>query len=173
MTEEWRAIPSWEGKYEASDLGRIRSHDRLCAARGEGMALRRGRILVPVAKQGRYLAVTLADRERREQHLVHVLVLRTFKGEAPDGMIGCHEDDDKANNLLSNLYWGTHQSNVEDRIRNIGDWKGERHSQAKLTEDAVYYIRASSERGVDLAERFGVHPGHISSIRKRKTWKHI
>jgi hypothetical protein len=173
MIEEWKAIPGWEGMYEASDLGRIRSHDRQCNTGREGVALRRGRILVPVAKQQRYLAVTLADCERREQHLVHILILRTFRGEAPEGCIGCHEDDDKANNLLSNLYWGTYQSNAADKIKNGNGVEGERHPLAKLTEDQVYHIRASSETGPALARKYGVTAPHIWAVRHRRCWRHI
>lgn len=173
MTEKWAYIPGWGRLYEASTEGRIRSRDRKVGARDGGEALRRGRILVPVAKGGRYLAVTLADGVRREQCFVHDLVMLTFRGPKPEGAQVCHWDDDKANNVLSNLRYGTAQDNSDDKHRNGYSGKGERHPGARLTAEDVIAIRRSDEPGTVLAHRFGVHPGHISSIRNRKTWKHI
>jgi hypothetical protein len=141
--------------------------------RGGSTPLRRGRTLVQVPKQGRYLAVTLADGERRVQYLIHELVLLAFRGPRPSGLQCRHLDDDKANNALSNLRYGTAQDNSDDKHRNGYDSKGEKHPSARLRPHEVLLIRQSSARGVDLAELFGVSPAQISSIRKRRTWKHI
>lgn len=51
--------------------------------------------------------------------------------------------------------------------------KGEKHSQAKLTEDAVREIRASGESHAALARKYGVDPMAIKYVRIRKTWQHI
>lgn len=173
MSERWRPVPGWESCYEVSDWGRVRSQDRFVPAKGGSKALRRGRILVQVPKQGRYLAVTLAVGERRAQFLIHELVLLAFRGPRPLGMQCRHRDDDKANNVLSNLSYGTAKDNSDDKRRNGNQMEGETHHRAKLTAADVSLIRQSTARGVDLAIRFGVHPGHISSIRRRKTWRHI
>ena len=173
MIETWRDIPGWEGLYQASDMGRVRSFDRHVPAKDASQALRRGRILIPVQKQGRYLAVTLADGRRRKQYLLHELVLLAFVGPRPSGQCGCHFDDDKANNVLANLRYDTPHGNAQDQIRNGRSNKGEQHPAAALTAEEVRDIRASAASGVSLALRYGVTPGHISSIRKRKTWRHI
>jgi HNH endonuclease len=48
---------------------------------------------------------------------VHQLVLKTFRGPRPDGMVACHDDGRKTNNALTNLAWGTPSSNQLDRYR--------------------------------------------------------
>lgn len=171
--ETWKKIPGWESLYEASTLGRIRSRGKFVRARNGAKAFRHGRVLKPVIKGGRYYAVTLADGEIREQFLVHSLVLLTFVGPRPDGMQGRHLDDDKAHNALANLVYGTPVENNADALRNGVKPFGERHGCARLTEPEVLAIRGSAARGIDLADAYGVHPGHISAIRHRKVWKHL
>lgn len=173
MSERWVKVPGWERFYEVSNWGRVRSRDRYVPARGSSTALRRGRILVPVAKQGRYLAVTLADGTHRVQYLVHGLVLLAFRGPRPAGLQCCHKDDDKANNVLSNLRYGTAQDNSDDKHRNGYGSKGEKHPSARLKAEEVQLIRSSTAQGKELATLFGVSPAHISAIRRHRTWKHI
>ena len=73
---------------------------------------------------------------------------------------------------------GTRSLNMRDmvskgRASTFNKPKGGDHHAAKLTEQDIRDIRASEEKGVVLARRYGVEPAHISSIRRRKTWKHI
>jgi hypothetical protein len=176
MKEQWRKIDGWKGDfYEVSDRGRVRSKDRYVAAGkgGAGLALRRGKVLQPVCKQGRYLAVTLAGDGKRQQYLIHDLVADTFLGPKPPGQCVRHLDDRKSNNRASNLTYGTHRENEDDAMANGRKAKGSKHGCAKLTERDVRAIRVAKARGVDLAKEYDVSPGHISSIRNRKTWKHL
>lgn len=173
MTERWLPVVGWEHRYEVSDMGRVRSYDMLCGARGNALALRNGRMLVQVPKQGRYLAVTFAEGARREQWLVHIVVLTTFVGPCPEGMQALHRDGDKGNNALSNLRWGTPKENAEDRIAHGNSGKGEKHPRAKLSETEAQYIRWSKEAPKELAVRFNITPDHVSAIRAGKTWKHL
>ncbi len=57
-------------------------------------------------------------RPRRRERFVHWMVLEAFVGPRPEGMYGCHRDDNPHNNQLSNLRWGTPSSNSQDRITN-------------------------------------------------------
>jgi hypothetical protein len=78
--EEWRPIAGFEGLYEVSNHGRVRSLDRVIA-RSNGVPYRaRGRVLKPTPhRRGkRPLAVSLADRGRRHQRLVHRLLAEAF-----------------------------------------------------------------------------------------------
>jgi hypothetical protein len=67
---------------------------------------------------GRYPACTLFRDGKRRLTVVHILMLETFIGPRPNGMWGCHRDDDPVNNCLENLYWGTPSENVFDKVRN-------------------------------------------------------
>ena len=174
MTEQWRGIVGWDRRYEVSDLGRVRSKDMCCGARNNTTMLRKGRILKPVCKQGRYLAVTLADGLTREQHLINVLVLNTFVGPKPSGFVARHLDGDMTNNILNNLRWGTHQENADDRVAHGRSGRGEAHPLSKLTEAQVLEIRAATNISYrELGSRYGTSADYVETIRSRRVWKHI
>lgn len=174
MTEQWRPVVGWEDRYEVSEFGRIRSRDMLVGARGGGTALRRGRTLVQIPKQGRYLAVTMTARDgTRAQMMVHDIVAAAFVGPKPAGLLTLHFDDDKANNAASNLRYGTHLDNSADKRRNGNATFGERHPQATVKEQTVRDIRAAEGTGQQIADRFGVSKAVVYQIRSGRTWKHL
>lgn len=116
MTETWRPIPGYEGLYEASDHGRVRSLDRRVPHARAGTILCRGKVLAPAMHRGRP-HLTLARDGAHRQVGVHTLVLEAFIGPRPEGMEGCHGDGDKLNNHLSNLRWDTTSANVLDQVQ--------------------------------------------------------
>jgi hypothetical protein len=121
--EVWRPIPLAPG-YEASDLGRIRSVDRV-VMRGNGVPQRvRARVLRPVVSQDGRHWVHIGGRHRR----IPNLVLEAFVGLPQRGLECCHRDDDPSNNRLSNLRWGTRSDNTYDRVRNGRHHLAKRHS---------------------------------------------
>ena len=120
--ERWLPIAGYKGLYEASDLGRVRSLDRIQRSRWGTPRQWRGRILRPVATTSSgYLQVTLysggdsPSRERQSVLSVHVLVLEAFSGPRPEGCEARHLDGDRHNNAAANLAWGTPEQNWEDR----------------------------------------------------------
>ncbi|HET6910528.1 MAG TPA: NUMOD4 motif-containing HNH endonuclease [Mycobacteriales bacterium] len=112
--EEWRSIAGYEGRYEVSSLGRVRSIARIdtrgCRRREKLLSLRR-------AVSG-HLAVALYGDDSRRGFLVHHLVLEAFVGPRPVGMEGCHWNDDPADNRVENLRWDTRSANQRDSVRN-------------------------------------------------------
>lgn len=117
--EEWRPIPSWCGDYEASDLGRIRSVDRVLARAdtGRGTLYRKpGRILKSGVDPDGHTRVVLCRDQKMFTRKVHRLVLEAFVGPCPDGMECCHNNGDPADNRLDNLRWDTLSSNAYDRV---------------------------------------------------------
>lgn len=113
MAETWCPIPGFEGLYEVSDAGRVRSLDRIVKRRHYGIC--RGRILQPKVDKGR-VDVELSVSGRTSRMGVGRAVLLAFTGPCPDGMECCHNDGDMHNNSLSNLRWDTHSSNAIDCI---------------------------------------------------------
>lgn len=177
MMEEWRAIPGYEGLYEVSDIGRVRSLPRWVNNHG-------GRRFVPEkilslhvnTRRGNYRSVMLANEGRTERHRIHVLVLRAFVGERPSPIHhGLHRDDDPANNYLSNLRWGLPAENEEDKRINGGAIQGSRSRQAKLTETDIPIIlkRAETEFHRVIASDYGVNRQTIDKIVRGQRWKHI
>lgn len=118
--EAWRAIPGFEGYYEISDQGRVRSLGRYVSTSRGGRPTRYmpGRPMkITVLKSGRRVLSLSKYGDSNRYHL-HRLVLLAFVGPPPPGTEACHYDDDKSNNTLANLRWDTHRENMLDRNRN-------------------------------------------------------
>ena len=127
MIENWKPVVGYEGLYEVSDHGRVRSLDRPIARIDGSHGLRRGRVLKQaVDRRGRH-KVLLSLSGQKSKQLVPRLVLAAFEGPCPPGHQCCHYDDDPGNNHLSNLRWDTPSSNSLDAVRNG------RHSNARKT----------------------------------------
>jgi hypothetical protein len=171
--KKWTDIPGWEGRYQASESGKIRSLDMKCQGPYNCTTVRKGRELVLVVKGGRYMCVTLAKGVQRKQYLVHDLVALTFLGPKPEGLEVRHLNDDKTNNSKRNLVYGTRAENELDRQRNGRVRKGEDHGMVKLTETDVKYIRSCEDGPSALAAEFGITAAHVHSIRTRRSWKHL
>lgn len=115
--EKWLSAVGYEGFYEVSDEGRVRSVDRVVYA-GPGRQRRHeGRVLATQTLGTGYASVRLWKHGMGRTEVIHQLVLATFVGERPDGHEGCHKDGVRTNGSLRNLYWGTHAQNVEDMMR--------------------------------------------------------
>lgn len=115
--ESWAPVVGYEGFYEVSNLGRVRSVEkRVRTARGT--RLRPSVVRKLSANPRGYLTVNLSRGEAgsRTQH-VHTLVLSAFVGPRPEGMEARHLDGNPANNSIANLAWGTHSENNLDRVR--------------------------------------------------------
>ncbi|WP_370530824.1 NUMOD4 domain-containing protein [Mycobacterium paragordonae] len=125
MTEQWRDVPGFLGKYQVSDLGHVRSWAQ---PNGNCPIPSTPRILKSTRNYKGYHVVTLSDwAGSKKQYRVHCLVLTAFKGDRPPGHQGAHQDDDKDNNELANLAWKTPGENIRDRSRNGRTAKGEKH----------------------------------------------
>lgn len=132
--------------------------------------------LVP-AKHG-HLSVTLSEPGKKEQHLVHRLVLEAFVGPCPEGMECRHfPDQNPANNNLSNLSWASPKVNQNDRIVNGTRPLGEDVGHSKLTEKKVRRIRelykTKKYTQYDLSLMFGVSEAAVNFVIIRRTWRHV
>lgn len=107
MSETWLPAVGYEGYYEVSDLGNVRSIDRIVYRKDGGEERRRGTPMSPKTERGRggYRRVSLRKSGIRLTHTVHSLVLSAFVGPRPDGMQIDHIDNDPGNNRLENLQY--------------------------------------------------------------------
>lgn len=178
VSEVWRSIPGFEGLYEASTHGQIRSERRVIAMRNGGTCVRQGRILSQATKRNGYKQVTLvAADSSRTSGMVHRLILLTFRGK-PDELVARHLDGDKSNNMLANLRWGTYsQNNKGDKYQQGTMPLGEKHHGAKLSEGDVINIRkmrAEGFSGAEIAQQYPhLNRSSIYPILSGKTWKHL
>lgn len=118
LRETWLPVVGWEGLYEVSDLGRVRSVERVVQFGAQTRTVR-STILKPGRTTKGALFVMLSNGKAYNRR-VHQLVLEAFVGPCPPGMEGCHWDDNKENNALVNLRWDTHSANMHDKVRNGG-----------------------------------------------------
>jgi hypothetical protein len=114
--ERWLPVVGYEGFYEVSDQGRVRSLDRIVDELRGGRTWK-GRVLITQRHPKGYLIVALTAKGRSKSHSVHRLVLRAFQGDCPDGMQCCHANGIRDDNRLDNLRWDTRSANEQDKIR--------------------------------------------------------
>ena len=110
MTEIWKTIPGFEGLYEASDQGRIRSLDRTIVEVGGKKRISKGRVLRPAPGTSRHMSVVLG---RGKTRAVHCLVMLAFEGPPPAGKEVLHGNHNPADNRLANLRYGTRGENLQ------------------------------------------------------------
>lgn len=109
MAEQWKHIDGFDGVYEVSDCGRVRSFNRQS---------RQGAILSQGWKGNlKYKVVVLSKNGVTTHFKIHRLVLETFVGPCPDGMEACHNNGINTDNRLSNLRWDSHAENIRDKKR--------------------------------------------------------
>lgn len=101
--ETWRDIPGWEGIYQISNLGRVKSFKVVPS----------GKVMRLSNKTGDYIRIVLQKKGRKnETHLVHRLVAKLFLPNPSNLPVVNHKDGNKQNNSLSNLEWCTNSYNV-------------------------------------------------------------
>ena len=115
--ECWKPVNGYEGIYEVSNHGRVRSVDRT-VTRSDGQVHRRkGKLPRTPLNQRGYQVVNLCIQGKCQIRTVHSLVAETFIGTRPEGMEVCHNDGSKTNNHVDNLRYGTSSENKLDNVR--------------------------------------------------------
>lgn len=162
MKLEWRPIHGYEGRYDISNDGVVRSLARPKA---------KARLLVQVESSG-YMRVSLQNGKDRRQFLVHRLVLESFLSACPSGHEAAHMDGNRKNNTIANLRWVTKKENHSHKALHGTAQRGERAPSVKLTRNEVAQIRAlrSSETQRALAQRFGINRSTVQRIQYGITW---
>jgi hypothetical protein len=155
----WKSIKGYEGIYEVSDSGEIRSltrKDRLGRTK-------EGKTKCACDNGTGYLVVNLKANGKSKMKTVHRLVAEAFIPNPLNLPEVNHKDGDKQNNRVENLEWCSHGENVKHAF-NLGlnkSIKGSLNSNAKLTDDQVKFIRENHkpydpEFGYEaLARKFG------------------
>jgi hypothetical protein len=153
MDERWLPVVGREEFYQVSDLGRVRSNSR--------------RLIMKQQVLKGYPTVSLELPVKRRSR-VHRLVLEAFVGPCPEGMETRHLDNDRQNNRLSNLAWGTREENEDDKRRHGTAPRGERSGTARLTADQVAQMRAMHATGAST-----VALGRLFNVSQQAAWKAV
>jgi hypothetical protein len=163
--EEWRSIVGYEGLYEVSNLGSIRSK-------------KTGKQLTGRNSKG-YRRVHLRNNGKNAHPFVHRLVASAFIGPCPDGYQTNHKNAVRDDNRAVNLEWVTSLENIRDMMTrgkydfHLRPMPGERNPNAKLTKAAVEDIRANCHRGMHkiFEQKYGVTASTLRNVLRRNTWR--
>ena len=118
MKEQWRYISGYKGYYQVSNLGRVRSVNRLIKSKGDGVCKARGQVLrTNTCNNYGYHQITLRKERTRKTFLIHQLVALTWIGPRPPGMWVRHGPNGRLDNSVRNLSYGTPSENARDRFR--------------------------------------------------------
>lgn len=173
MTEEWRAIEGYEGYYEVSDRGRVRSLDRVVVDKLGRSVSYRGIVLSPKLDVYGYLHVGLSCESKQKMCRVHRLVAKSFL-PASDMPEVNHIDFDKTNNNAENLEWATPRSNTDHAIAGgLYDAMLTSGRRKKLTPEAVAGIHEARRAGMTYAaigKMYGVCFQAVHNVIKGKQW---
>jgi hypothetical protein len=169
----FKHIPGFVG-YGADTSGNIWG----CRVPGAGVGrFRAWKKLKPMINKsnGRLMAgLHSPDKNKSHPYQIHRLIMLTFVGPCPDGLIVCHGNGDHTDNRLSNLRYDTYAGNEADKIAHGRHVRGERHRNAKLTAIEVLRIRemlrSSKPSPKAIARQFGVDSSLIHRIRNGKAW---
>lgn len=178
MDEKWLPVVGYEGLYEISDLGRVRTLGRSGTYKGRWGTMKMtfpAKVMTASTTPAGYKYVALKrPNEKTVKCLVHRLVLRAFAGEFPaDQPQVNHKDGDKANNRLENLEFVSCLENLRHCIDTLGKKRGEGSGTAKVTEAQVRAIRVDTRILREVAEDYGITLQAVWLIRKGRNWAHL
>lgn len=168
--EIWKDIIGYEGLYQISNFGRVKSFPR----RGTTT-----KILKPRINRQGYLLVDLCKNAKSKRFPLHRLVAQAFISNPENKPEPNHEDGNKFNNHVSNLKWVTKSENIQHAMNNGLNHSGENSCKSKLTNAQAKYIREIYIRGDlefgagALARKFNVASATILDIIHGVTFKNV
>lgn len=169
-TEKWKSVKGFEGIYEVSSTGRIKTLNY----RKSG-AERIRKIKKP--GQNGYFKLILCKNNKRYHFSVHRLVAIAFVDNPSNKPVVNHIDGNKLNNNYKNLEWVTKKENDEHAIKTgLRDNVAEKHGMSKLRNIQVLAIRNLIKSGMrqnKIAKIFNISPGAVNHIKKQRQWRSI
>lgn len=172
MTEIWKPIPGYEGKYEVSSMGRVKSLARTCKLTGRTVS---ERVLKSLLSGNGYAQVCLWKDGVSKRVLVHRVVMEAFVGPCPEDLIVLHGPRGKHDNTLESLSYGTRSKNAkEDKIRDGTHIYGSRTYNAIMNETIVAEMIHLKRHGwtyKDLSAYYKIKHRTIKAAVTGMTWK--
>ena len=116
--EIWKDYKDYEGLYQASNLGIMRSLDRWVSSKNGSMQFIKGRILKLLNHNAGYLSANLWKNNKVKTYLVHRIIAEVFLPNPNNYKEVNHKDEDKTNNIVENLEWCDAKYNSNYGTRN-------------------------------------------------------
>lgn len=163
--EQWKSVPQYEGLYEVSEYGRVRSLDRVVNCK-LGKRTIKGKILSQRTTPFGYKEVGLGNNGNAKTHKVHRLVALAFLTNPESKLFVNHIDGNKVNNLLTNLEFVTASENskhaVETGLQSIP--KNENAHRALFTNKQVISMRELYKHGITISQLCKLHSAKYMTI---------
>ena len=136
MEEIWKTVNEWD-LYEISNLGRVRSKDRL-TRNNKGVFVKKGKLLKPIQNNMGYERVWFRQGGKSKHFFVHRLVAMQFVPNPQNKPCVNHIDNNPLNNKFDNLEWCTKQENTDwmakqGRNKRTEQWLQRLHESQKAT----------------------------------------
>lgn len=175
MEEIWKDIAGYEGLYQISNLGRVKSLERVVIYKTGRKQRYSEKVLKVRCNKCGYSYIKLWKNSKHKTLTIHRLVAEAFILNKYNKPQVNHIDGNKTNNCTSNLEWTTGSENIKHAIDNglIEIKCGESSTSSRLTEKDVLEIRESNDLHRILAIKYGVTRQTIGDIKNRRRWKHI
>lgn len=188
--EIWVDVKGYEGCYEVSSYGNVRSLERVVVKKNGVAQHVKRKILKPIKNEFGYLRVNLYKEDfKMKCTRVHRLVAMSFIPNPENKKTVNHNDGYKQNNRIENLEWATCSENCIHAYatglskghnpNKNGKSQGEKNSSSKITESDVRYIRKNAMQNggklklTDLMLKFGISNSQIYKIASNESWTHV
>ena len=175
--EIWKDIPGYEGFYQVSNCGRVRSVTHIIVMRNGCMRTIYSKLLIlHEGGANKYLQAYLHRDGKVQNHLVHRLVAKMFIGNIAEGYEVNHKNANVQDNHVDNLEIVTHQENINHSIRNnLFKAYGENHYKSKITNKQADEIRLRYKEGgitqKELGKLYGLPQTSVFKIVHYLTYK--
>ena len=177
IEEEWRPIEGYDGAYEVSNYGNIRSLDRYISGAFDSKRFIKGVEIKSCLTGNGYLGFNLVKDGKSKTSKVHRVVANAFIENEHNKPEVNHKDGNKHNNNVSNLEWVTVGENQSHAYKiGLRDGKGMKNPSAKLNDRTVLNILKALSKGVTakkIAKALCVSESTIGRIKKGQKWSHI
>jgi len=168
-------VLDYEGFYQVSNLGNVKSLEREVNHPKGGVLLKKERILKPSTDKNGYKIVVLCKIGVSKTFKIHRLVCSSFIKNLENKPCVNHKNGIKNDNRIENLEWCTVKENTKHSYY-FGFQKapkGEESCRCKLKKEDVLNIRKSSLKNSELSKIYNISASNIYCIRVKKSWKHI